>query len=362
MNRYFIIAGGKTGGHLFPGIAVTEEILRLKQNLSPLFIGLKNGIEAKIIPKLGYELRFVNVSGFYGKSLYQRFISIIKLPISIIQGIYYILKYRPLFIIGLGGFGSFPLLVAAIICFRPFFILEQNISLGIVNKLLGRFARLFFMPRINHNLKWGNIKSLGNPIRKEICELANLALDKRREKEFKIFIFGGSQGASILNDTMLKTLYLIKNSALKVSIVHQTGKRDFAIVKKAYQKAGIKHFTVLEFIDNMAYHYLTSSLIICRAGSSVFELNAAGRVAILVPISNSSGNHQLNNSKLFVEKKAAWELLEIDLNFTNLFAKINYAYHNPTTLAEMEKNSKKMFQPGSATNIATACLKFLRHI
>lgn len=357
--RYFFVAGGKTGGHLFPGLAVTDEIIKINPGLIPIFIGIKNSIEEKVVPAKGFKLLFTNVSGFYGKSILQKFKCGINLLIALMQMMYYMLKFRPVFVLGLGGYVSFPACLVATMCFVPLFMLEQNNSLGIVNRILGRFARRLFLPIENKTLARENVKFSGNPIRREIADLAHLPITVNHAI-FNILVFGGSQGSQVINKVVVESLAALKKSQLNLHITHQCGYNELEYINQCYLKIGMQQYSISPFIDDMASAYKKSDLIICRSGSVVFELSAAAKLLILIPITNSSGNHQIKNCQFLVDKNAAFGILEKDLSANKLVEKINFAYLNRHATLEMRFNLRRLFKADAALNIAQECLSQLK--
>ncbi|MBU3915909.1 UDP-N-acetylglucosamine--N-acetylmuramyl-(pentapeptide) pyrophosphoryl-undecaprenol N-acetylglucosamine transferase, partial [bacterium] len=289
-----IIAGGGTGGHLFPGISIAEEFLE-QRSCDIRFVGTKNGIEKKVIPQSGFKLYTLPVSGLYRVGTRKKIIALAKLPFAFLKSLWILLSFRPHLVIGVGGYASGPMLALAVLFFKKTVIQEQNAFPGMTNRILGKYIHLSFIPFPQSKDLFKNPVVVGNPIRKAIKSAA--AQNKQKtDDNFVITIIGGSQGAHILNETLVKTLPLLEPISDRVQIIHQTGKKDYQWTISEYSKYPGINAEISEFIEDMGLLYHKSHLLICRAGSMVNEIIAMGKASILVPIAVSSGNHQKENA------------------------------------------------------------------
>jgi len=355
-KEFFFIAGGKTGGHIFPGISIAQSLISLQSNLQPLFIGVKNGLEAELVPKNGFPVLFLPAYGFFGVSVKAKLKAIFFLPFCFFKAFWYIFRYQPKVVIGVGGFASFPMLLTAAICFFPTAIQEQNVVLGKANQILARWMRKIYLPLLPPHFPFSKkVKVVGNPIRREIHLLSTQKEEKRNAArsafQFQIFIFGGSQGASFINECFLKAYPELILKIPNLFILHQTGKRDFERVKNFYEQKKAPA-QVQIFVEDMASAYQKSHLILSRSGAGIYECNAAGRVGIYIPIRISSGDHQKKNALYQEEKNAGWCLEEKDASPQALQERILKFYTNPKLQKMMEENSRNLYLGDAALEIA----------
>ena len=271
-----LIAGGGTGGHLFPGIAIAEAF-RNRRPCDIRFVGTRTGIEIRAVPRGGFRLYTIPVSGLYRVGFFRKLKTLLKLPLAFIKSFWILLTFRPHLTIGIGGYASGPILALAILFRKKTILQEQNAYPGMTNRLLGKFVPLAFVPfeGVDHLFKQSIV--VGNPIRKEIIEAAQQP-DERTAGKSVITIIGGSQGARILNQTIVDALPLLANQAHRLKIIHQTGRADYAWVRSVYDLHSTIEATVSPFFDEMARIYLQSHLLICRAGSIVNEIIAVGSI------------------------------------------------------------------------------------
>lgn len=339
-----VIAGGGTGGHLFPGIAVAKKLKKVIPGVRITFIGTAEGIEAKIIPREGFEVRFIRSEGLVGRNIYRTIRSALKIPFSL-KDSYMILKYiRPDVVFGVGGYSSGPLVLCASLMGIPTIIHEQNSIPGLANKLLGRFVDTIAVTYHESMTFFPQHKTFltGNPVREEIlrgdrergCRIFSL-----EKGLFTIFVFGGSSGANRINSAVGEALTYLRDYQDKVQFLHQTGDRDFKSMKELYHSQGFKG-TVVPFVYEMADAYAVSDIVISRAGATTLaELTACGKAAILIPYPFAAGNHQEANAKKLWDMGAAQMILDKDLNGKTLSDLIKYLLETPDALGEMERLS-----------------------
>lgn len=358
-----VIAGGGTGGHLFPGIAIAQEFKKKDKSVQILFAGTKNGIESKIIPKEGFEIKYISSEGFKGRGILRKLKSLGKIPAGIIQSIGILSSFKPNIVIGVGGYASLPVGAASLLSKYPLVIQEQNIFPGIANRILGRFADLIFVSFEETKKFFKNRKVCftGNPIRKEIAECA-LNQVRRQNPKFTLFVSGGSQGAHSINMTMIdgfKFLEEVKNS---IHIIHQTGEKDFEFVKRVYDENGFDA-DVSPFIHNMADVYRRADLLVCRAGATTLsEITACGKAAILIPFPFAVNNHQEINALALKNNDAADVILEKDLNGRVLAGRVLSLMQDRMKLLKMGNESKKTGKPDAAKEIVEQCCKLVEKV
>jgi UDP-N-acetylglucosamine--N-acetylmuramyl-(pentapeptide) pyrophosphoryl-undecaprenol N-acetylglucosamine transferase len=352
-----IIAGGGTGGHLFPGIAVAEEFLKRDHQNSILFIGTERGLEKKILGNLGYQLRTLDVEGITGRGLVKIFGALFKIPRSLIQSYRIIQDFRPNMVMGVGGYASGPAVIMAHFRGVKTAIMEQNALPGMTNRILGKFVDRIFLTFPDREKRFPVKKTTvcGNPVRAAF--LVERPDGKKTEGKFTILIFGGSQGAHMINNAVLNALPHLKDTGQKLRIIHQTGEKDVDNVLENYEKYDIDA-EVVPFIMDMAGAYRSSDLLICRAGAtSIAEITASGKAAILIPFPFAVNDHQTKNAEVLVTERAAIMIHEKDLNGRKLAEMIEHLCRHPHIIKEMETHSARLGNMGAASDIVDACEK-----
>ena len=256
-----VIAGGGTGGHLFPGVAIAESLLELDARNEVLFVGTERGIEVRAVPKAGFRLALIDIAGLKRKSLVQRITTLGRLPGSLLQSRRVLREFRADAVIGVGGYASGPVVVAAWLMGLPTAIHEQNSVPGVTNKILSRLVRKVFVTFAASLPHFPAQKTslVGNPVRRTFREAA--ARPAGPFEEGLVFIFGGSQGARPLNETAPSALRLLQDEGLKVRALHQAGNDAVAGVEAAYREAGVQA-TVTSFIDEMVEAYRRAHVVI----------------------------------------------------------------------------------------------------
>jgi len=352
-----IIAGGGTGGHLFPGIAVAEEFLRRNRENGILFIGTERGLEKKVLEKLGLQLSILDVEGIKGRGWIKIFGALSKIPRSLLQSYRIIGRFRPDIVVGVGGYASGPAVITAHFMGIRTAIMEQNALPGMTNRILGKFADRMFLT-FSETKKWfPETKTIvcGNPVRSAF--LTEIPDTKKMGGEFTILVFGGSQGAHAINEAVTNALPYLKEIGKRIRIIHQTGEKDFDSMLTNYKEYDMDA-EVVPFIMDMAAAYRSSDLLLCRAGAtSIAEITASGKAAILVPFPFAVNDHQTKNADVLVRAKAAVMIHEKDLNGQKLAETIGHLCQHPHIIKEMEKNSSRMGNIRAASDIVDACEK-----
>ncbi|MCS6838325.1 MAG: undecaprenyldiphospho-muramoylpentapeptide beta-N-acetylglucosaminyltransferase [Bdellovibrionaceae bacterium] len=369
-RKCIFLAGGGTGGHVFPALAIAEALRKIQPDIVIKFIGTRSGMESRLVP--AHDLLFLpvgklNFSGRYLKKL----VTLIKLPWALFLSILYLLYYRPSWVLGVGGYASGPMvLVASLLGFRTA-IWEANARPGLTNRLLARWVDCIFVvfdsakKHLGHSSK---IIEEGMPIREEI-EVSWARLQEPRELKdqvslpsqlpdhFVIFVFGGSQGARAINQVVFQLVqrYSPVFEQEKIQLIHQTGVLDFEQAKSVYQP--FRHFvTFYDFIKDMPAFYRKAHLAICRAGAStVAELKAFGLVPIFIPLPIAD-NHQVDNASDIFAKNAGFLILQSELTVEKLWEMILAIKRNPQLRMEMSQRLRSLHVPGASTRIAQKLL------
>ncbi|MDA8082375.1 MAG: undecaprenyldiphospho-muramoylpentapeptide beta-N-acetylglucosaminyltransferase [Nitrospiraceae bacterium] len=361
-----IIAGGGTGGHLFPGLAIAEEFRRRDGSAEIVFVGTERGIEAKIIPREGYPIRFLRSQGIVGKSFTGKAKGVAGLFLSFFDARRILAAVSPDIVIGVGGYASGAIVAVADLKSIPTMIHEQNSVPGLTNRILGRIVRRICVTYHESLSSFPMNKTFltGNPIRRKIlkgdrdaaCRLFSLNKDL-----FTVFIFGGSSGAQAINRTMVDSLNHLSDLKSDIQFLHQTGDRDFEGIRDAYRKTGVKG-TVAPFIYQMAEAYAVADVVVSRAGATTLaELTALGKPAILIPFPHAAGRHQEFNAMKLREMGAAMVMLEDDLGGEALAGAIREVYLNADLRAEMKSASKGLGRPDACTKIVDVAMSLMRN-
>jgi UDP-N-acetylglucosamine--N-acetylmuramyl-(pentapeptide) pyrophosphoryl-undecaprenol N-acetylglucosamine transferase len=330
-----IVAGGGTGGHLFPGIAVAEEWLYRSPENEVLFVGTERGIEARTLPRLGYRLELISAAGVRGKGGLSQMKGMALLLYAYAQSRSILRQFRPDAVLGVGGYASGPLVLAARGMQLPCYIHEQNAIPGFTNKVLARIARRVFVS-FEHSQKFFPAEKTvlsGNPLRRQILEQVAAAGEKRGGDRFSLLVFGGSLGAHSINSAMVEAAPLLSQQKGSLRILHQTGEKDMEEVRTAYATAGLEA-EVLPFIEDMAAAYGEADLIVCRAGATtVAEVTACGKPCIFIPFPHAVDDHQRRNADALLNRGAGFMFLERELTGPKLAEMVLTLMGDPPLLA-----------------------------
>jgi len=356
-----VIAGGGTGGHLFPGIAVAEEFVKRGPQNRVIFIGTKRGIEHRLLKPLGYELKLIDVEGLKGRGLKALIKGLWAVPNSMWQSMGILKEFHPDVVIGVGGYASGPAVMAAYLMGFPTAIAEQNAVAGNTNRILGKFVNKIFLTYEQSKNRFAarKVDVTGNPVRAAFS--AGLSQTKEKKAGRQILVFGGSQGAAAINKTVVAMLPLLHKIKERVRIVHQTGERDLDGVRQAYAEHRIEA-EVSPFIVDMVSVYTASDLIICRAGAtSLAEITAAGKASILIPFPWAADDHQTMNARAMVDAGAAAMMQESDLTPEKLFTLTESLLSDDRKLRDMEVQSKKLGRLDAAARMVDACMHLINN-
>ena len=362
-----VIAGGGTGGHLFPGLALAEEFRKRDDSVEVVFVGTEHGIEARVIPREGYPLKFVRAEGIVGKSFFRKVRSIAKVFLSVWDSYGILNSVMPDMVIGVGGYASGAAVLVAHLKSIPTMIHEQNSVPGMTNRILSRFVdqvcityqeSLSVFPR-------GKTFLTGNPVRAKILrgerEAAQKLFSLDREM-FTVFVFGGSSGATSINRTMVDALNYLGEYREKIQFLHQTGERDYESVREAYRKSGFKG-TVAPFIYQMAEAYAGADMVISRAGATTLaELTALGKPSLLVPYPHSAGRHQEFNAIKLREMGAAFVVFDNEMSGEVLAKHILEMFGNASVGKEMQRASRGLGRPEACARIVDIALSLMKNL
>ncbi len=352
MSARWIIAGGGTGGHLYPGLAIAEALREADPQAQVLFVGTERGIEARVVPAQGYALETIKVQGIKNRGLAALAKAALQVPLSILASMALIRRFRPSAVLGVGGYASGPVLIAAWLLGVPTAIQEQNALPGVTNRILGRFVRRVFTSWPGTSgFAAPRILECGNPIRAAIR-----ARGGDTEERFTVLVFGGSQGARTINHAMAAAAPLLADMKDRLRIVHQTGRDPDVDAAAVYRAAGIEA-DVRPYFDDMPAQYAGASLAICRAGAtSLAELAAAELPAILIPFPFAADNHQEKNADVFVHAGAARKLRNADTTGETLAAAIRELSGDSVALEKMRDGMRSLARPGAARNVVDRLL------
>jgi len=352
-----IITGGGTGGHLFPAMALAEELKSRLPDLSLLFVGAKGGIEATLLAKSGWNFEGIRASGLQAKRLPQRLRGLALIPLGVIRSRAILRRFSPHVVVGLGGYASAAMVLAGVLSRIPTVIHEQNVFPGLTNRWLGRVVdhvAVAFEPA-SAFFPEGKVRVSGNPIRAELFgvnrtdALARFDLDPDR---LTLLIFGGSQGAHRLNRAVLEALPLLESERGRIQFLHATGSRDHDVVRQGYIAAG--HRAMVEpFFWEMAMAYAAADLCLCRAGAgTVAELCALGKPSILIPFPFAADDHQRWNAESLVASGAARMILEGDLSGAAVVEIVKGFLRNRSGLHTMGQNARALAKPDASARLA----------
>jgi UDP-N-acetylglucosamine--N-acetylmuramyl-(pentapeptide) pyrophosphoryl-undecaprenol N-acetylglucosamine transferase len=351
--KTIVIAGGGTGGHIYPALTIAKAIQSLNPDLNVEFVGTPDGLEAKIIPKHGYTISFISVGKLnYKGGFLKKIKTICQLPWAFVKSLALVIEKKPILVLGVGGYASGPFVLASSVLGIPTALWEPNAHPGMTNRILSRFVRKTFLvfDESRKKMKAKRIEVLGLPVREEIEKLNQIEIEKKEgDQSFKILIFGGSQGARAINNcvsTMMKN-----HSFSNIDIVHQTGPLDFKGIEESYK--GMAHIKPMEYLYDIESYYVWADLIICRAGAGTLaELAAAKKPSILIPLPTAADDHQKKNALSLVDKNAARMIEQKDLTPEVLFNLIEDLRKQPGALKKMSENVQHFYQPQSARKIA----------
>jgi UDP-N-acetylglucosamine--N-acetylmuramyl-(pentapeptide) pyrophosphoryl-undecaprenol N-acetylglucosamine transferase len=341
-----MIAAGGTGGHIYPGIAVANEIMRRDPSSEVIFVGTSRGLETKIVPDNGFQLALIHSVGLKNVGVKGKIKGLMTLPRSFVEARRLLREFRPTVVVGAGGYVSGPVLMMAVIMGVPTLVMDSNALPGFTNRKLARFvdrAALTFQEALPYFGKKGTVT--GNPVRKEFFQVGA----KEHDGPPSLLIFGGSQGARAINNAMIGALVHLNGAKGTMKIVHQTGEADFEKVRTAYIENGWENADIRPYISDMVHEFENADILICRAGATTCaEIAAAGKAAIMVPLPTAADDHQRKNAEAMQNAGAARMLVQDQLTPESLADEITQLAAAPETISAMENAARKLARKDAA--------------
>jgi UDP-N-acetylglucosamine--N-acetylmuramyl-(pentapeptide) pyrophosphoryl-undecaprenol N-acetylglucosamine transferase len=352
-----VIAGGGTGGHLFPGLAVARALKARVPDARVSFAGTAGGIEARVIPSSGFDLDMIRSAGLKGKSFGAIVRGATLVPLSALDAWQLISRRRPDVVIGVGGYSSGPVVAIAAARRIPTLVLEQNAVPGLTNRLLASIvsrAALTYETSLEYFGGKGFVS--GNPVRKEFLDIGDDADAGVNSARVRVLVFGGSQGAHAINVAMVEAAPRLAAAASSIDFVCQTGTRDFDMVRQAFNRSGVQG-RVERFIDAMDREMKSAGLVVSRAGATtIAEITAAGRPAILIPLPTATDDHQRHNASALESAGAAEVLEQRNLTGERLAERIVSLASDHAKRRQMSAAARRLAKPRAADEIVDAAL------
>ncbi len=345
-----IVAGGGTGGHLFPGLAVAEA---LGDGDSAMFVGSSGGIEARVVPRTRFPFRALEVSGVRGRGLLGVVDFLVRIPVAVRQAGREVTSFGADVVLGVGGYASFPAVVAAWRRGIPTVLLEQNARPGMANRVLGRIATRICtsFDAAQSSFPSDRVVVTGNPVR----ALAVSPRGERASESFCVLVFGGSQGARSINEAMYEAAGRLASAIANFRLIHQTGRGAAEEARQRYAQLGVRA-DVYEFIEDMGAAYAEADLVVCRSGATTLaELACVGKAAILVPYPKAADDHQRANAEVVAAAGAAQMILDRDLAGERLGNEIERVAGSAELRAAMERASAALAVPDAAERVVGLC-------
>jgi UDP-N-acetylglucosamine--N-acetylmuramyl-(pentapeptide) pyrophosphoryl-undecaprenol N-acetylglucosamine transferase len=362
VTKTLMIAGGGTGGHIYPAIAIAQEWMARDASRRVVFVGTERGLETTIVPKAGFPLELISVGGLKGKGGVDLIRNLARLPLGFAQAWSLIDKHRPHVVLGVGGYSSGPVIVAAKLRGRPTAIHEANAFPGVTNRIVGRFvtAVAVAFEEAATRLKRKDAHVTGNPIRKEFFD-ANRQSPIADRQERKLLIFGGSQGSHVINEAMSGALLFLARLKDRMQIVHQTGPKELAQVQAAYKTSAFADARVVPYLDPIVTEIAGADLVVSRAGAmTIGELSAAGRASILIPFAAATNNHQELNARVVERAGGAIVVTEGQLTPERLALAIAEVINDPDRAARMGAAARSLAAPGATKTIVDLLEKIVK--
>lgn len=346
-----LIAGGGTGGHIFPAIAVAQKIRERMENSEILFVIGKKDIERKILLRYGFPFEELDLKGLKGRNMMYLPYTLLKFISSILKALSIVRGFSPHLVLGMGGYLSAPICISAKMLKKVVALQEQNTIAGVTNRYLSHISDMVFcgFEEAKRFFPKDKVYFTGNPVREEILKLRSI---KKEGRDFTVLVFGGSQGSITINRVFLEAVKILKRQSYIFNIIHQTGLRDYHLVKREYEMMGIRA-EVFAFIDDIAEAYQRSDLIISRAGAiSVSEICAVGRASILIPYPYAADNHQRYNAEILRSAGASIVIEEDKLDPEILSSHIKRLLLHSKIREQMAECAKGLYNVYASDEIA----------
>jgi UDP-N-acetylglucosamine--N-acetylmuramyl-(pentapeptide) pyrophosphoryl-undecaprenol N-acetylglucosamine transferase len=343
-----LIAGGGTGGHVFPALAIAREWLSRGAERAVVLVGTQRGIEMKLVPAAGFSLETIRVAGLKGKNVTTLVKNLVVLCAGLADAFGVLKRQKPAIAFGVGGYAAGPMLLATWLRGIPSVIFEPNAEPGFTNKVLARLARRIATGYPASARAWGEKAVVtGNPVRLEFFSIQ----PRKPEKPFRLLVTGGSQGALPINRAFVEAAELLATRKAEMRILHQTGERDYNNVRAAYARYEMD-VEVAPFLTNMAERFAWADVIVCRAGAiTAAEVAAAGRAAIFVPFGKATDSHQLRNAQEMTNAGAGRLITEPELNAQRLTKEIFSLLDQPGDIEAISAKARSLAHPNAARDI-----------
>jgi len=353
-----MIAGGGTGGHVVPALAIGRE-LRDKHGAEVRFIGTARGLETRLVPEAGFRLELVRSGQLKNVSLMTRLKTFSDLPLGVLHCVRLMREFRPQVVVGVGGYASGPAMMAALLLRIPTLAYEPNAVPGLTNRLVGKRVSAAAVNFAQTKSYFRNAEVTGVPVRAEIFALPERAGDSAP----RLLVTAGSQGAKVFNDTMPRIAAQLLNEVEGLTIVHQSGPRHLEVTRAAYTASGAdaSRWSVEAFLDDMPAQYAAADVVLARSGSTVAELCAAGKPSLLVPFAAAADDHQRRNAEVLVEAGAAVMLLQRDVTDELLLRALLELLSDAPKRAVMSAKARALAKPGALERIAAMVLRLAGH-
>jgi UDP-N-acetylglucosamine--N-acetylmuramyl-(pentapeptide) pyrophosphoryl-undecaprenol N-acetylglucosamine transferase len=344
-----LVAGGGTGGHVFPALAVAREWKKRGEGREVVIVGTERGIEARLVPAAGLPLETLRVRGLKGIGGARLARNLALLPLGLWDSFSILRRHRFAAALGVGGYASGPMMLAAIVSGVPAVLFEPNVQPGFTNGVLGRLARRVAVAHQETLERWTPKSVLtGCPVRPEFFQ----APPREHGRPLRLLVTGGSQGSRAINHAMMAALDQLAARKDDLAVVHQTGEREFDAIRDGYQQRGFSA-EVRPFFDDMPARFAAADLIVCRSGAiTVAEIAAAGRAAIFIPFGAATDSHQLRNATAMERAGAGRVVTEAELSGERLGGEILGFVDHPERLSEMERRAKALGRPRATEAIA----------
>lgn len=355
-----LIAGGGTGGHVFPGVAIADALDRRNRDLAVTWVGTLRGLEARVIPNTPWRFEPIDVSPLNGVRGVALLRSLAKLGPASVRCIQVLQRDRPQVVLGVGGYAGGPVVALAAGLGIPTAVLEPNAVPGLANRLLARVVKRAFLTHEEtiQAFPKGVARVTGAPVRRAF--LQRMSTDVPKHELPELLVLGGSQGARAINDTLPEAIALLHARGIRVTVTHQTGQAARDAVAMAYETRGVKA-TVLPFIDDVASAMVNASLVVCRAGAmTVAELGVIGRPALYIPLPTAADDHQRKNAEAMTARGAARWIAQRELSPTRLADELAALLADPVALGEMGRRAWEAARPDAAGAIADELMALAR--
>jgi UDP-N-acetylglucosamine--N-acetylmuramyl-(pentapeptide) pyrophosphoryl-undecaprenol N-acetylglucosamine transferase len=371
-----MIAAGGTGGHLYPGVALAREFERQAPGSETIFIGTTRGLETKVVPREGFELMTIEAQGVMGKGWWGAVRGLAVVPVGLAQCLAICRQRRPDIAIGLGGYTSPPLVLAALLLGIRRVILEPNVHPGMANRVLSPIANLIFVSfaETARYFRTSKTRVVGTPIRREFLEASVRAgggpadappgpTAGSETRGFTVLVLGGSQGARSINRAMIAALPALTAAHPSLRVIHQTGERDYEEVAAAYRKLSPPEMEVVPFLYDIPRAFRQADLIVSRSGATtVAEITVSGKPAIFIPFPHAVQGHQERNARVLERAGAAQVIVDAHLSGEVLAGAISALLAHPDRLIEMGRCSKALGQAAAAEQVVMACRELVQDV